>query len=414
MDKVAIYTLGCKANQADSDNLAEKFLQAGYHVVRPKEKADIYIINTCTVTGKAGYQSRQAVRRFIRRNPGAKIIVTGCDVAVEKEVLESIEGVADVISLRDMVSFILSLSKDVNDQYESFPGFGRSRPFIKIQDGCENFCSYCIVPYTRGKLKSVSDKEIVSKIRKIAEFGYYEAVLTGIHIGAYGKDMGNINLAQLLKIILDMTDIPRLRLSSIEPDEIDDDLLKVISSSKGRIAPHLHVPLQSGCDEILESMKRKYTTVQYGNCVNRVRSFIPDASIGADVITGFPGETDGAFRVTYDFIDSLPITYLHVFSYSDRKGTKSYEMADKVDDAIKRKRTKNLRYLSVLKRREYLKSFLGKEVDVVFDKKKTNGYWKGISENYITVLTKEVDSEKSHNRIKLFDIIEENMIGEEL
>lgn len=426
--KAAIYTLGCKANQADSDRLADDFVRAGFEVVGYREPADLYIVNTCTVTAKAAYQSRQAVRRFIRKNPGAEVMVMGCDVEVEGEVLEAIEGVSLVVGnsekdniplslrgakLRSNPVHMLSFPQKRDDRCDVLAMTQRSRPFLKIQDGCENFCAYCIVPYVRGGLKSLPPDAVVSAIKGFHQQGFYEVVLTGIHIGAYGRDLeGGRCLTWLLEKILNETGIRRLRLSSIEPDEIGPQLIDLVSKSGGRICPHLHIPLQSGCDSTLRRMNRRYTSAQYERCIHDVKSRIPEINIGADVMTGFPGESDEEFQSAYRFIESLPVTYLHVFSYSDRKGTQSFRMPGKVGEEIKRARTTRLRMLSSDKRTEYLRSCLGREVTVVFDRNKVNDYWKGVSENYISVLTKDRDRMKNHHRVRLVDIHQENMIGE--
>lgn len=452
--KVALYTLGCKANQADGASLANELAASGLSVVDHKSQADICIINTCTVTGKAAYQSRQAVRRLIRRNPRAKVIVTGCDAELEKETLQGIDGVSMVIgnaekgnipmSLRGQAETIQITSRMSSLRRQGSPVIvARSRPFLKIQDGCENYCAYCIVPYVRGGLNSLPPDEVVSAIKGFHDSGYYEVVLTGIHIGAYDigrsrlravKDRSTeaaptAGLAGLLVRILTSTSIPRIRLSSIEPDELSNELIDIIASSGGRICPHLHIPLQSGCDDTLKRMKRKYDTGQYGRYIRKIRKAIPDCAIGADVITGFPGETDEEFTATESFISSLPLSYLHVFTYSDRKGTEAFNMPGKVAEGVKKERTRTLRRLSSEKRMEYLKMYLGRDATVVFDKGKTGGYWKGVSENYINVmvrchsseschsgplLSQRVNSSRNptrHQKVKLVEVSGENMIG---
>jgi threonylcarbamoyladenosine tRNA methylthiotransferase MtaB len=318
----------------------------------------------------------------------------------------------NVVGTRDREKILLSLQR--SEEKISTPKIttNRARPFVRIQDGCENYCSYCIVPYTRGKLQSVPEKDVVEAIRRISDQGYYEVVLTGIHIGAYGKEPGGKGtLPGLLQKLLLETGISRIRLSSIDPDEIDDTFIRLIAESNGRIAPHLHIPLQSGCDTTLKRMKRKYSTKLYLETVNALRKSLPDIAIGADVITGFIGENDEEFKTTYNFIKDLPVTYLHVFTYSDRKGTEAFLLPEKVDEAVKKERAKRLRELSTDKRIRYLKSNIGKAVTVVFDKKKTNGYWKGVSENYITVLVEQIDNKASHHQVRLQKVAGETIIG---
>lgn len=442
--KTAIYTLGCKANQADSDELAMKLAEAGFEVVSYKEMADLYIVNTCTVTGKAAYQSRQAVRRFVKHHPGAKVVVMGCDVELEREALSGIDGVAGVFGnserakLVDVVNRLqtsdcryqtfIPLKKGVcglRSEVLSLKPVKRSRPFLKIQDGCESNCSYCIVPKVRGGLRSEPADLIVEKIESLHKQGYHEVVLTGIHIGKYGSDgrgssvLGlRFNLTDLLSEILTRTHISRIRLSSIEPDEIDSRLIDLIANSGGRICPHLHIPLQSGCDETLRRMNRRYTTQRYRKCIENIKARMPAANIGADIITGFPGESEEEFEKTYSFIESLPVTYLHVFSYSDRKGTEATKMPAKINEDVKKKRTARLRALSTQKRTDYLKSNISREVTVVFDNKKSDvcslksEVHKGTSENYITVLVDGVRNQAVRvGRIRLTDICGESMVG---
>jgi len=416
-ERIAIHTLGCKANQADSDTLGISLTKTGCTIVSSKETADFYIINTCTVTSKAAYQSRQMIRRIIRREPNAMIIVMGCDVEAERNVIEKIEGVSLVVGRKEVDKVVGFITKDepgLKANGSSIAEFKRARPFVRIQDGCENFCSYCIVPYVRGPLKSVSVDEIVDGVERWSKAGYCEVVLTGIHIGKYGIDLNDEQtLAILLKEILARTTIPRLRLSSIEPDELSNELIELIAGSD-RICPHLHIPLQSGSDATLKRMKRGYTTADYRSCINRVLDAIPNVTVGADLITGFPGEDDTEYQETHDFVESLPITYLHVFSYSDREGTEAYRMTDKIHDSIKRSRTNELREISRQKRIDYLKNHIGKSATVVFDRKKIGEYWKGVSENYIQVLVKDRNVNLNCEIVHLERVNGEQMYGSRL
>lgn len=421
--KVYIYTLGCKANQADSDRLVKEFLVSGCEIVDVPEEADISIVNTCTVTSKAAYQSRQAIRRVVKKNPRAKVIAVGCDAEYEKTALKKIAGVSEVTSLQAILSSLRALAKQSSERdagWIALPSASsglltktaRSRPFLKIQDGCESFCSYCIIPYVRGKLWSMPADDVIREIKAISSNGFYEVVLTGIHIGRYGMEMGgNFTLTDLLARILNETNISRIRLGSIEPDELSTRLIEFIRDSRGAICPHLHIPLQSGCDATLERMKRRYRTDDYRRVVEFVMSVIPKAAIGADIMTGFPGENESEAEATYRFIESLPLAYLHVFSYSDRCGTSAERLGPKVPEAVKRERTAALRMLSTVKRTAYLKANLGKEVTVVFDRLKKGAFWKGVSENYITVLVEGDIEQKNHHRVWLADIIGESMIG---
>lgn len=441
--KIAIYTLGCRANQADSDALLLKLVQNGFQIAGKNERPDVQIINTCTVTGKASYQSRQAVRRAIKLNPDAMNIVTGCDVEIERKVLESINGVDFVVGVDNIMNIvdILNGSKrqeaggknDVEDNPVS--GFllpasiKRSRPFIKIQDGCENNCSYCIVPRARGKYRSQEPEAVIDAIKQFCKQGFYEVVLTGIHIGKYGADFAvpakkgvqigscfrrddmELSLTTLIRGILYETEIGRIRLSSIEPDEVTDDLIKLIESSSGRICHHLHIPMQSGSDTVLQRMNRGYNAAQYKAVLEKVAGTVLDIAIGLDVITGFPGETEEEFEETYNFIKLLPVSYLHVFSYSDRSGTDASQMKNKIREIVKKERTKLLRELSVMKRESYLKKYIGKNKLVVFDSAKNIGYRTGVADNFIKV---KVDSKTDvrHADILLTRIEGETMRGE--
>ncbi len=418
MKKVSIYTLGCKANQADSDTLGLRLARAGCTIVSYKERADFYIINTCTVTSKAAYQSRQVIRRLIRREPPAEVVVMGCDVEAEREVLEKIEGVSLLVGREEVDKIVDFITKDegggTKDENSSITEFKRARPFVRIQDGCENFCSYCIVPYVRGPLKSFPIDTIVDDIERWSKAGYYEVVLTGIHIGKYGVDLkGQESLTLLLKEVLSRTTIPRLRLSSIESDELSDELIKLIAESD-RICPHLHIPLQSGSDATLKRMNRGYTTTDYRSCINKVVDAIPNVTVGADLITGFPGETEEEYLETCRFVESLPLTYLHVFPYSDREGTKAYQMTDKIHDSIKRTRSAKLRDISQMKRAAYLEKNIGSTVAVVYDRKKIGEYWKGVSENYIQVLVKDRSVDLNHETVRLERVSGDQMHGSRL
>lgn len=416
--KVAIYTLGCKANQADSDEFALDLQAVGLDVVSHKQPADVYIVNTCTVTAKAAYQSRQAVRRLMKKYPGSLVVVAGCDVENEKKIFEEMKGGLIVVPSRAKSDLAGIISKRLRLRPEEKETVGeyfssRSRPFVKIQDGCENYCSYCIVPFVRGPLKSAGIKAITDKVEKISRKNFHEIVLTGIHIGHYGKDFGKkTDLSTLIEDLLKKTTIGRIRLSSLEPDELNKKLIKLVAQSHGRICPHFHVPLQSGCDTVLKRMNRRYTTEEYFNLISDIRSQLPNCSIGADVITGFPGETDREFEKTRSFIETLPITYLHVFSYSDRPQTAAFGMSDKVDEGTKKRRTSVLRGLSREKRTGFLKKRIGGKARVVFDNGRFQNCYKGISEDYINVMTETKTGKKPVYEVTLNSIDGESMTGD--
>ena len=398
MGKVYIETLGCKVNQVDSESIAASYLADGHEIAASAKDADICILNTCTVTAKADHQCRQMIRRMRKASPHAKIIVTGCYANIAKEELEKMPEV-DCVECADNSR---SLRAKRSNPASSLDCFGlpprndmlkkRSRPQLKIQDGCNNFCSYCIVPYARGRSRSVSPEKVIEQIEAIAKQGYNEVVLTGIHLGHYGLDLSpKMNLFELLSHLNDQRSTindqrPRLRLSSIDPDDWSEDLIILVTTTKN-ICPHFHIPLQSGDDTILKAMGRRYTTEKYTGLVKKLKERLPDASIGADVIVGFPGETDELFENTRKFIESLPLTYLHVFPFSKRPGTKAAELKDDVPNREKQRRVTILRDITDKMKKSYFDSFIGRELKVIIEVKrdKTTGCYKGVSENYIPV-----------------------------
>ena len=414
--KVALFTIGCKLNQYETQAIAEQLEECGFERVDFSTPAEIYVINTCTVTKESDHSSRQAIYRAKRRSPQAKIIVTGCYAQLEKEFLEKLPGVSLVVKQDqkgNLVNLIANLFGDhtINDRHkkidDEFFGFTvckhakHTRALVKIQDGCDKRCSYCAVPLARGIEKNREVDAILAEINCLVKNGYKEVVLTGVHIGRYNSAIGRsasggkdgLNLMSLSDKILNQTKVQRLRLSSIDPKEFSDELIDLISKSK-RVARHLHIPLQSGDDQILSLMKRDYTTDDYRRLLEKIKSAIPEVMIGADVIVGFPGETDKQFENTYQFILSSPLSYLHVFSYSDRKGTLASQFPNKVPPQIIHKRSEVLHDLGRKKWEEYLALFIGKTLDVLIEQKrdkKTNKL-SGLSGNYIRVLLDGEDS----------------------
>jgi threonylcarbamoyladenosine tRNA methylthiotransferase MtaB len=402
--KIAVGTLGCKVNQFESAGIIEKLTGKGFTIVPFSNTADIYIINTCTVTGAADYQSRQLIRRAHRKNPEASIIVTGCYAQVAPHEIAGLPGVTIVAgnSEKEKISNIIrdmaqgeqqilvgdiSKSRKISDFTVSrFPE--RTRAFIRIQDGCNSFCSYCIIPYARGRSRSLPEKDALSQIGRLADAGYREIVLSGIHLGIYGRDLSPpTNLLNLLRKVEENKTVERLRLSSIEPAEITDEMITHIRNSKV-ICPHLHIPLQSGDNKILSLMKRNYDTESFKYLIEKLLDKAPDMAIGIDVMAGFPGEGEKEFENTLEFIEGLPAAYLHVFPYSERPGTRSLAFTDKVKDDIKKKRCHILRTLGKKKRAAFAGRFTGKELAVLIEgkKDKKTGLMRGFSENYIPVL----------------------------
>jgi threonylcarbamoyladenosine tRNA methylthiotransferase MtaB len=417
--KVALFTVGCKLNQYETQAIAEQLEECGFERVDFSHPAEIYVINTCTVTKESDYSSRQAIYRARRRSPQAKIIVTGCYAQLEKEFLEKLPGVSLVVKQDqkgELANLIANLFGDhtikprEKKRDDEFFGFRvcrhakHTRALVKIQDGCDKRCSYCVVPLARGVEKNRGADSILAEVNCLVKNGYKEVVLTGVHIGRYNSAIGRsasggkdgLNLVRLSDKILNQTEVERLRFSSIDPKEFSDGLIDLISKSK-RIARHLHIPLQSGDDLILSLMKRDYTTDEYKKLLEKIKIAIPEVMIGADVIVGFPGETDKQFDNTYQFILSSPLSYLHVFSYSDRKGTLSSQFPNKVPPQVVHKRSEILHDLGRKKWEEYLDQFIGKTLDVLIEQKrdKKTGKLCGLSGNYIRVLLDGEDSQKN-------------------
>ena len=402
--KVGLATLGCKVNQYESAALAENLIKENFLVVPFNSVADIYIINTCTVTAFADFQARQLIRRAHRSNPGAKILVTGCYAQIAPTTIAEIEGVSFVVG-NDRKNIITELLQEKalpsspiqaadiirQEEFCNMPlaRFGeRTRAFLKIQDGCNSFCSYCIVPFARGKSRSLPTQEILGALDRFRQENYREIVLAGIHLGVYGRDLNPAtNISHLLRQVFDLKCDFRLRLSSIEPREITADLLNIFDNND-LLCPHLHIPLQSGDDKILQLMRRNYDTRFFRNLIERVCSKTGDMAVGIDVMAGFPSENDGQFRNTVNLLEKLPIAYLHVFPFSERPGTSAQTIWPKIPEAVKKERTTVLRNLSTRKREQFALRFLGKPLQVLVErtKDKKSGLLKGFSQNYLPFL----------------------------
>jgi len=402
-----ISTLGCKVNQYESDAIAQSLKNAGYILLHGEENADVCIINTCAVTQKAAMQSRQAIRQANRNNPGARIIVTGCYAQVDPFEIKKIKGVNDIIGHADkhnIPEMVVStehverphpvltcreISAERIFRHMGNAAFGkRTRPLLKIQDGCNTFCSYCIVPYARGRSRSMAIDNVLENINNIQQSGFCEIVLTGVHLGAYGRDLApKTNLFTLLKRIQASTTIERVRLSSIEPFELTQDIIQLVAGSD-RFCHHFHIPLQSGDDTILKKMNRPYTRTFFRNLVLNINALIPNAAIGVDTLVGFPGETEAAFENTYALIQELSVTYLHVFPFSPRAGTPASQYPHKVPSRIIKTRCEKLRKLGNVKKIDFYKKFLGQRLKVLIESKRDSatGYLKGLTSNYIPVL----------------------------
>ncbi len=407
MNKVAFYTLGCKVNQYETEAMTELFKKACYEVVDHEEYADVYVINTCTVTNMSDRKSRQFIRRSKKINPDSIIAVVGCYSQVAPEEILDIEEVNVVMGTNDrkkIVKIIEGITKQdkistVDDimkvrEFEEMQikeVIGKTRAFLKIQEGCDRFCSYCIIPYARGPVRSRLLDNICSEVKDLASNGFKEIVLTGIHVASYGKDLGDVTILDVLKEIHKIDGIERIRLSSVEPLLMSDEFIDETSSMK-KICPHFHLSLQSGCDETLKRMNRKYTTDQYRGIVKKIREKIEDVAITTDVIVGFPGETDDEFEATYKFLKEIELSQMHVFKYSPRKGTPAATMKDQIDPKIKQMRSEKLIDLSNKNNKNFMDKFSNNTVSVLFEMKLENGYYEGLTSNYIRVLVKSDDS----------------------
>jgi threonylcarbamoyladenosine tRNA methylthiotransferase MtaB len=414
MKKYKITTLGCKVNQYESEAIGRELETSQWDSAGRTDPADLCIINTCTVTQKASMQSRQAVRQAIRANPKARIVVTGCYAQTAAEELSKIKGVDYVIghSQKHTIASMFDAAEETTEvlpgaicsdvlkdhqfhQYSQAAYGTRTRPFMKIQDGCDAFCSYCIVPYARGPSRSMPLADVLAHIGQLGDNGYHEVVLTGVHLGNYGLDLKpKTSLFALLCRIDEDGLITRIRLSSIEPLELSNDIIKRVSTSP-RFCRHFHIPLQSGDDVILKNMRRPYTRNYFHDLVLKINQSMPDAAVGVDILVGFPGETDAAFENTYNLIRALPVAYLHVFPFSERPGTPASKFLDKVPAKVIKKRCDRMRRLGTEKRKAFYQKFRGQTLDVLIEETtdRSTGFLKGVSSNYLPVL---IDAPKNH------------------
>ncbi|MDH7577250.1 MAG: tRNA (N(6)-L-threonylcarbamoyladenosine(37)-C(2))-methylthiotransferase MtaB [Bacillota bacterium] len=408
--KAAFYTLGCKVNQQETAALQELFRQHGYEIVPFGSPADVYIINTCTVTHLADRKSRQMIRRAAAQNDRAVVAVVGCYAQVAAEEVASLDGVDVVVGTQDRGRLVELVERAARRKEEGGdgaqiiavrpleePGFEelplpytriRTRAFLKIQDGCDQCCAYCIVPRARGGIRSLKPELVRERLERLLKAGYREVVLTGVHTSAYGRDLpGPHTLAGLLKELVLLPGEFRLRLSSVEPGEVTEDLLDVVAGSP-RICRHLHIPLQSGDDEILCLMRRPYTTAQYRELFHRIQAKIPGVAVTTDVMAGFPGETDRHFENSYEFISSLPFRDLHVFKYSPRPGTPASRMPEQIPPEVKELRSKRLRALAGEMAAAYAKRFVGEMLTVLAERRarRRRDCWEGLSDNYLRVV----------------------------
>ena len=429
MKKVAFYTLGCKVNQYETEAMLELLEKEGYEKAETEDYADVYVINTCTVTHMSDRKSRQYIRRMKKKNPDAIIAVVGCYSQVSPEEILSIDEVNLVMGTNDRKKIVEEVKKidasrkvsTVDDimkvkafeEIEINKTNGKTRAFMKIQDGCDRYCSYCIIPYARGRVRSRDLESIVKEVENLASNGYKEVVLTGIHVASYGKDIkdSDIKLLDVIKQINDIEGIERIRLSSVEPILFTDEFVEAVSTMD-KVCPHYHLSLQSGCDETLKRMKRRYTTEEYKAIVDRLRAAIPNVSITTDVIVGFPGETNEEFDKTYEFLKDIELTHMHVFKYSPRKGTPAATMENQVDPSTKHDRSEKLLQLNEENFNKFGQKMLDKEFNVLFEQKVGDNKYEGLTENYVKVIV-ESDNDISEQilKVKIKDVKNEFLEG---
>jgi threonylcarbamoyladenosine tRNA methylthiotransferase MtaB len=393
--RIAFTTLGCKINQYETDVLRQDFESRGNTIVPFDAEADVYIINTCSVTAKSDYQCRQTIKSTIRRGQGAKVVVTGCYASTRPDEIKKISGVDLVFDNRDkariseqIMSSFTAPVKDgplikSNTHVQSV--YSRTRGFLKVQDGCNNRCSYCIVPLARGSSRSAFPEDVIREFDRLVQDECPEIVLTGIHIGSYGIDLAEqTDLTSLVKMLIVKRGGSRIRLSSIEPREITDEMIHMLGSGLCR---HLHIPLQSGDDTILMSMKRDYSSGFYLALLERIANQIPGIALGADIMVGYPGEGDTEFHNTFELVDKAPLTHLHVFSYSPRPGTAAADMKNQVPDQVKKTRSEELRNLGMKKNLAFRRNHIGVALKVVVEDKADaqSGLLSGLTDNYMRV-----------------------------
>lgn len=406
MKTVAFHTLGCKVNFYDTEAIWQKFKAEGYEQVDFESTADLYVINTCTVTNTGDKKSRQMIRRAVRRNPEAIVAVTGCYAQTSPAEIMAIPGVDLVIGTQDRDK-IMDYVKQLEDERQPInavrnimktrafeeldvPDFSdRTRAFLKIQEGCNNFCTFCIIPWSRGLMRSREPESVIRQAKMLVEAGYQEIVLTGIHTGGYGEDMEDYSLAKLLWDLDKVEGLKRIRISSIEASQITDEVLEVLQASD-KMCRHLHIPLQAGDDSVLKRMRRKYTTAEFGEKIEKIHRIMPGVAITTDVIVGFPGETEEMFRNGYEFMKKMQFSEMHVFPYSKRTGTPAARMEDQIDEEVKNTRVHELIDLSEQMQLAYAQKFVGDVLEVIPERTykgaPDSGLMMGYSDNYIQLV----------------------------
>ena len=427
MKKVAFYTLGCKVNQYETEAISELFEKRGYEIVSYDAFADIYVINTCTVTGMSDRKSRQIIRRAKKHNPDAFVLVTGCYAQTKPDEVLKIEGVNLVLGTKDRAKIV-----DIYEENAKTTGTNcvddimhnhnfdnltvttyqeRTRAYIKVQEGCNQFCSYCKIPYARGPIRSRDFNEVISETKRLADNGFSEITYVGIHIASYGLDTKSEDLADLLVAANKIENIKRIRLSSIEPMTLDESFTRKIKDCD-KLCHHFHLSLQSGCDETLKRMNRRYTTDDYFNIVSGLRRHFPDVAITTDIMVGFPGETDEEFNKTCEFAKRVAFSDAHIFQYSRREGTPANDFPNQIDPQIKEKRSKIIADICKKTKQEFMEKFLGETLEVLFEQEAKGGYFEGKTDNYQSVLVKtDEDLSGEYRFVRLDEIKNGAFIG---
>ncbi|MCX7903781.1 MAG: tRNA (N(6)-L-threonylcarbamoyladenosine(37)-C(2))-methylthiotransferase MtaB [Caloramator sp.] len=427
MKRVAFYTLGCRVNTYETEAIAETFIKKGYEVVDFDDIADVYVINTCTVTNIGDRKSRQMIRRAKKKNKDAVVVAVGCYVQVAPEEVEKIEDVDIIVGTKDKgkivelvdeylknrrrikhVENVMSIRQFEELEIDEYQD--KTRAFLKIQDGCDRFCSYCLIPYARGPVRSRKPENILMEVEKLSKNGYKEVILSGIHVASYGKDLKDVDLIDVIEMISKVEGIERIRIGSVDPTFFNEGVIEKLKYID-KFCHHFHLSLQSGCDETLKRMNRHYTTSEYKKIVDNLRDAFEDVSITTDIIVGFPGETDEEFEMTYKFLREIKLSKMHIFKYSPRKGTKAAEFKDQVSESIKEERSKKLIELDKILEYEFIKKHEGLIMDVLFEEFKEGYNW-GYTKNYIRV---GVESQKDLSgeiiNVKIIESRENKAIG---
>lgn len=401
MKKAASFALGCKVNQYESEAIAELFQEKGYEIVGIDEEADVYVINTCTVTNFGDKKSRQLIRKVKRQNENAIVAVVGCYAQTAPQELMKVEGVNLVIGTKDRAQIV-----EMVENYKTENGVenhvsdimkervfeplsiqklaNRTRAYLKIQDGCSQYCSYCIIPYARGPIRSRDPQDVLAEVKRLAENGFKEVVLTGIHVASYGKDRHDTSLLEILRQVHEVEGIERIRFSSIEPNVVTEEFAQAIADMP-KVCDHFHLSLQSGCDKTLKEMNRKYDTEKYRQAAATLRKYLPEVALTTDIIAGFPGETEEDFQASYDFAKEIGFAKIHAFPYSPKRGTPAAARKDQLLNAVKAERSHRLIELSDKMADDFIQAYVGKEVEVLYERVIGEGIYEGHTTNYIKV-----------------------------